>query len=173
MIPATAMHRRIVSTMGQTTTRSANMRANRRRDTKPELAVRQLLHARGLRYRCDYRVRAADRWVRPDIVFTRHRIAVFIDGCFWHSCPDHSAVPSVNRDYWKPKLRRNQERDSENTDALAHAGWTVIRAWEHESPPVVADTVHSMVLAATASHDARREAPVRARPDRRVRQPAT
>lgn len=120
------------------------MLANRRRDTKPELAIRRLLHAAGLRYRVDFRLAPPLR-ARPDIVFTRRRIAVFIDGCFWHGCPLHRTTPKQNADYWGPKLLRNVQRDRETDEALAAAGWTVMRFWEHENPVAVAETVIGVV----------------------------
>jgi DNA mismatch endonuclease (patch repair protein) len=114
--------------------RSANMKANRRTDTKPELALRKALHAKGFRYRKDLRLDLAGGVrVRPDIVFTARRVAVFVDGCFWHCCPDHGSQPASNTWYWEPKLRRNVERDRTADTALGEAGWTVIRFWEHES----------------------------------------
>jgi DNA mismatch endonuclease (patch repair protein) len=116
------------------------MRSNKRRDTQPELLVRRILHARGLRYRVDLRVVRESR-TRADIAFTRQRIAVFIDGCFWHSCPDHLHLPKANADYWVPKLARNVERDREATALLRGLGWTVLRFWEHELPEKVAEEV--------------------------------
>jgi DNA mismatch endonuclease (patch repair protein) len=107
------------------------MRANKRRDTRPELLVRRLQHARGLRYRVGHRVVLQSR-SRADIAFTRQRIAVFIDGCFWHSCPEHLHLPKANAEYWIPKLARNVERDAEVTELLRDLGWTVLRFWEHE-----------------------------------------
>jgi len=79
--------------------------------------------------------------VRPDFVFPRSRVAVFVDGCFWHCCPAHGAIPRANADYWSPKLARNRERDQEVTSALEKADWTVVRAWEHESPTEAAAKV--------------------------------
>lgn len=79
--------------------------------------------------------------MRPDIVFTRARLAIFIDGCFWHACPEHGTAPARNVDYWGPKLRRNVERDSRVDRALAEAGWMVFRAWEHEEVESVVDRV--------------------------------
>jgi len=111
--------------------RSRNMAAIRRSDTKIELRLRSLLHRRGLRYRKDYPVRIAGRLVRPDIAFTRSKIAVFIDSCFWHLCPEHGQIPSSNRAFWKDKLERNAARDREQTAALESEGWTVLRIWEH------------------------------------------
>jgi DNA mismatch endonuclease (patch repair protein) len=117
------------------------MKRNRRRDSQPELAVRSALHRRGLRFRVDFPIRAQDRLVRPDIVFTRARVAVFVDGCWWHRCPEHANTPQANADYWKPKLERNVARDIAVNAALKAAGWHVLRAWEHESPSSVADRV--------------------------------
>lgn len=113
-----------------------SMRSNRRRDTLPELAVRRRLHAAGLRYRVDFAPLGGRR--RADIVFTRQHVAVFIDGCYWHGCPDHATFPKRNSDYWLPKLARNVERDRETDQSLREAGWTVLRFWEHESPDDVA-----------------------------------
>ena len=112
--------------------RSANMRANRRTDTKPEIALRHALHRLGYRYRKDYRLDLdGGRRVRPDVVFTARKVAVFVDGCFWHACPDHGSKPRNNEWYWSPKLLRNVERDRANDAALTLAGWSVIRLWEH------------------------------------------
>lgn len=129
------------------------MRANRRRDTGPERALRSLLHAAGLRYRVDYPVRpSGGRIVRPDIVFTRSAVAVFVDGCFWHSCPLHASRPATNRDYWDPKLAGNRDRDERTTRALRADGWTVLRFWEHEAPEAAAQAVIAAVATASA-HD--------------------
>jgi DNA mismatch endonuclease, patch repair protein len=111
--------------------RAANMRANKRTDTKPEMALRRALHGRGLRYRKDYRLDLDGTRVRPDIVFTARRVAVFVDGCFWHVCPEHGTQPANNTWYWGPKLTRNVERDRTADAALAAAGWQVVRVWEH------------------------------------------
>ncbi len=116
------------------------MLANRRRDTKPELRVRRLLHATGLRYRVDV-APVPDLRSRADIVFTRRRIAIFIDGCFWHGCPLHGTKPKSNAEYWIPKLARNIARDIEATAKLTEAGWCVLRYWEHESPELVAHAI--------------------------------
>jgi len=118
------------------------MKGNRRADTGPELALRRALHGLGYRYRKDYRLDLADGIrVRPDIVFTARRVAVFVDGCFWHCCPDHGSQPAANTWYWEPKLRRNVERDRVADAALARAGWTVLRLWEHESLTAAVVTV--------------------------------
>ena len=116
------------------------MLGNRRRDTSPELAVRRALHAAGLRYRVDYPLEF-DRRRRADVVFTRQKVAVFIDGCFWHGCPDHATTPKQNTDYWGPKLARNTARDIDTTRRLTEDGWTVLRFWEHEDPVDVAATI--------------------------------
>ncbi|MBI2704043.1 MAG: very short patch repair endonuclease [Actinobacteria bacterium] len=107
-------------------------KGNRRADTKPEVRLRSDLHRRGLRFRKDLLVRAGGVKVHPDIVFTKARVAVFVDGCFWHGCPEHQVVPKSNRDYWVPKLRRNVDRDRAADIALMSEGWTVLRVWEHE-----------------------------------------
>jgi DNA mismatch endonuclease, patch repair protein len=111
--------------------RSANMRAIRRTDTKPELALRSALHRLGYRFRKDHRLDLPERRVRPDIAFTARKVAVFVDGCFWHACPEHGSRPAVNQGYWNPKLLRNVERDRAADAALEQAGWQVVRLWEH------------------------------------------
>ncbi|SET98250.1 T/G mismatch-specific endonuclease [Geodermatophilus poikilotrophus] len=120
------------------------MVANRGRDTAPELAVRRLVHARGLRY---FVGRPPLKGLRrtADLLFPRRRLAVFIDGCFWHRCPEHFQMPAANRDYWEPKIARNVERDRETDRRLAEAGWRVLRCWEHEDPEGVADLIERAV----------------------------
>ena len=120
------------------------MRGNRRRDTKPELVLRRLLHGRGLRYRVDHPIVAGLRR-RADIVFTRARVAVFVDGCYWHVCPQHGTEPQSNAGYWSAKLARNVERDRETDRLATEAGWTVLRVWEHEPPEEAADRVEAAV----------------------------
>ncbi|MEX1142786.1 MAG: very short patch repair endonuclease [Thermoleophilaceae bacterium] len=124
---------------------SRRMRANRRSGTRPEVALRSALHALGLRFRKDHPIRLPDRVVRPDVVFTRQRLAVFVDGCFWHRCPTHGTAPRANSDYWGPKLARNVERDRKVDRSLTAAGWRVVRAWEHEDPAAVALTVDQAI----------------------------
>ncbi len=112
------------------TTRS---RANRRRDTKVEIAIRSALHRRGFRFRKDYLVRCSNGVrVRADIAFTRARLAVFVDGCFWHVCPEHGTTPARNQGYWLPKLEANVQRDRRVDVALTADDWRVVRLWEHE-----------------------------------------
>lgn len=121
------------------------MQANRSRDTKPEIAVRKLLHAAGFRYRVSYAPVAKLRR-RADIVFTKQRIAVFIDGCFWHGCPDHGRAHfNVNSDYWSPKITTNRLRDDDTNQKLAAAGWVVLRFWEHQDPNDVAREIAAAV----------------------------
>jgi DNA mismatch endonuclease (patch repair protein) len=108
------------------------MKANRSADTGPELALRSELHRRGLRFRKNLLLRLDNERVRPDVVFTRAKVAVFIDGCFWHCCPDHGQIPKANRSYWAPKLARNVERDRRNDAALERDGWEVLRFFEHD-----------------------------------------
>ena len=120
---------------------SARMRRNPRRDTGPEVALRSALHRRGLRFRKDLPLRVPGRVVRPDVAFTRQRLAVFIDGCFWHACPVHGNQPRANTDYWGPKLERNVKRDQAVNAALDAAGWHVLRAWEHEPVEEIATRV--------------------------------
>lgn len=120
------------------------MRANRRRDTRPELALRSELHRRGLRFRVDFAPVQGLR-CRPDVVFTRARVAVFVDGCFWHSCPVHGTRPTANGAWWAAKLDGNRARDRWNDAALAAEGWHVIRIWEHERPEEGADWVETFL----------------------------
>lgn len=130
---------------------SKRMSRNRRRDTKPERVVRQALHARGLRFRVDHPLQVDGVKVRPDVVFSRWRVALFVDGCFWHGCPDHGNVPERNRAYWIPKLERNRDRDRRIDDAMRRAGWKVVRAWEHEPTGNVVDRVRAALEAAGAA----------------------
>ncbi|MEV8630658.1 very short patch repair endonuclease [Streptosporangium sp. NPDC051023] len=121
--------------------RSRNMQANRRANTKPEVVLRSALHRLGYRYRKDFRLDLESVKVKPDIVFTARKVAVFVDGCFWHVCPEHGRQPTTNEWYWTPKLRRNMERDQTVNAALEAAGWQVVRLWEHESLPTAVEAV--------------------------------
>lgn len=142
--------------------RSANMRANRRRDTKPELRLRSLLHANGLRYRVDFPLRVAGypRPIRPDVVFTRARVVVEWNGCWWHGCEDPSCPdglrPNVrNGDYWRPKITGNRERDARKSAALRAAGWSVLTFWDHDDPEqaaiIIAEAVRRPITTSGAS----------------------
>ena len=102
--------------------------------------MRYVLHARGYRYRVDYApLKGFKR--RADVVFTRPKIAIFVDGCFWHGCPTHATLPKSNAEYWLPKLARNIERDRDTDAVLAASGWTVLRFWEHDPPDVMVEAV--------------------------------
>lgn len=122
-------------------------KANRRTDTKPEVILRSAVHRRGLRFRKDHLLRVGGLRVRPDLVFTRWRVAVFLDGCFWHACPDHSTTPKRNVDYWRPKLQGNVDRDRRVDAALEGDEWLVVRVWEHEEVEAAADRIASAVSA--------------------------
>jgi DNA mismatch endonuclease, patch repair protein len=115
----------------------------RRRDTKPELLLRSALWQRGLRYRVDYPVVGRRR--RADIAFTRAKVAVFVDGCFWHGCPQHGTLPKNNADWWRAKLTANITRDRTTDRYLQEAGWLVMRFWEHDDPSGAADKVEQAV----------------------------
>lgn len=116
------------------------MRNTPTRDTPAEVAIRKILHTKGLRYRVDARPEKALRR-KADIVFGRAKVAVFVDGCFWHDCPEHGSAPKANAAWWREKLRRNVERDRDTDTRLREAGWTVVRVWEHESPKVAAERI--------------------------------
>ncbi len=117
------------------------MRGNQRRDTRPELQIRSILHRRGLRFYVDKSVRPNGRSVRADIVFPRLKVAVFVDGCFWHGCPDHGRHPQSNAEYWVWKLKQNRDRDARVTAVLRSEGWDVLRIWEHVPTEEAADQV--------------------------------
>lgn len=120
------------------------MQSNKSRDTGPELRLRSELHRRGLRYFVD---RAPIKGVRrrADIVFPRKKVAVFVDGCFWHGCPEHHTLSKTNSEYWAAKVATNRTRDRDTDRRLDEAGWTVVRIWEHESFRVAADRIQDLV----------------------------
>jgi DNA mismatch endonuclease (patch repair protein) len=120
------------------------MQGNRGRDTSPEVRLRSVLHRRGLRFRKHVAPLAGLR-CQADLVFPGARVAVFVDGCFWHGCPVHGRTPRSNTDYWQAKIERNRRRDERNNGLLAEAGWTVVRVWEHEDPALVADRIAQVV----------------------------
>jgi DNA mismatch endonuclease, patch repair protein len=122
----------------------AVMRANKGRDTRPELALRSAIHARGLRYRVGQRPVPEIRRT-ADIVFPRARVAVFVDGCFWHGCPEHHRPAKRNAEFWTGKIAGNIARDADTDERLRRAGWLVVRVWEHEAPAVAADRIQGIV----------------------------
>lgn len=124
----------------------ASMRANRSRDTKPELLLRRALHAKGYRYRVACRPLPELRRT-ADLVFTRAKVAVFVDGCFWHGCPTHHRLAKRNREYWEQKVQKNRQRDSEVDAKLAEAGWLALRIWEHEDAASASSRVAEAVNA--------------------------
>ncbi|MER5621972.1 very short patch repair endonuclease [Streptosporangium sp. NPDC002544] len=126
------------------------MRSNKGRDTKPELALRRAVHALGLRYRVCYRPLKSVRRT-ADLVFTKVKIAVFLDGCFWHGCPEHHTVAVTNATFWAEKVRRTRERDAETDRLLAKAGWLTIRVWEHEQPVVAAVHIADVIASRRAA----------------------
>jgi DNA mismatch endonuclease (patch repair protein) len=135
------------------------MRSTKRRDTKPELELRRALFRMGLRFRVDVPIDGSRR--RTDIVFRSDRLAVYVDGCFWHSCPEHGSVPKQNTEWWIHKLATNVARDADTDARLRADGWTVLRFWEHEDPEVVAEVVAGELLALRAA------APLKQRASRR------
>lgn len=118
-----------------------------RRDTKPELQLRRSLHKRGLRYRVDLPVLPGVRR-RADLVFTRARVVVFVDGCFWHGCPEHATWPDHNADFWREKIETNRRRDRDTDDRLTAAGWRIAHVWEHEDVEAAADRIEQLVRVA-------------------------
>lgn len=120
------------------------MQSNRGRDTKPELALRSAAHALGLRYRVSARP-LPDVRRTADLVFSSARVAVFLDGCFWHGCPEHHTVAATNASFWAEKVLTNRARDRDTDRKLADAGWTSIRVWEHEDPQQAAAEIRKIV----------------------------
>jgi DNA mismatch endonuclease (patch repair protein) len=121
------------------------MERQRRRDTKPEVALRHELWRRGLRYRVDRAAIPALARRRADLVFPGVRVAVFVDGCFWHSCPEHGSMPKANRAWWRSKLQTNRARDDDTDRVLEDHDWCPIRVWEHEDVRVAADRIEAAV----------------------------
>ncbi len=124
----------------------AVMIGNRSRDTRPEWAVRRAVHRRGLRYRVDARPVPAVRR-RADLVFSSARVAVFVDGCFWHGCPQHYVASKTNAAWWGDKIERTRQRDLETDELLNSHGWAVVRVWAHEPSKSVAAIIEATVLA--------------------------
>lgn len=123
---------------------SKRMSTAKRRDTAAEMALRRELFALGLRYRVSYPV-PGQRRRTIDIAFTRAHVAVFVDGCFWHGCPEHGTRPAANSEWWTTKLSANRARDEDTTRALDDSGWAVVRVWEHEDPGEAASRIRVLV----------------------------
>jgi DNA mismatch endonuclease (patch repair protein) len=121
---------------------SAQMQRMPRASTGPELALRRELHRLGVRFRVNHPGLPG----RPDIALTRARVAVFVDGCFWHRCAEHGTMPTNNSQWWSAKLERNVQRDREKDEALAGMGWVAVHVWEHEDPVVVAAALRELWL---------------------------
>jgi DNA mismatch endonuclease, patch repair protein len=136
------------------------MRAQRERDTGIEREIRSRLHARGLRFRVHRRLIPGSRR-EVDVVFPGAKVAVFVDGCFWHGCPEHGTWPQNNADFWRRKIEANVHRDRDTNARLEADGWTVVRVWEHESPAEAVARIAAAVDAATPSP---RRAPAPPRP---------
>lgn len=123
----------------------ARMKAAKPRDTAPEKALRSALHRKGLRFRIDEKpIGSLNR--KADIVFRSARVAIFVDGCFWHGCPNHRTQAKANTEFWAWKIKQNQERDLDTTTRLETAGWIVIRVWEHEDPEEVSKKIYDIVV---------------------------
>jgi DNA mismatch endonuclease (patch repair protein) len=120
------------------------MRGNKGRDTKPELALRSAVHALGLRYRVGLRPVPHVRRT-ADLVFTKAKVAVFLDGCFWHGCSEHHRPAKMNSEFWTTKITGNMARDTDTDARLREAGWRVIRVWEHEAPVDAANRIREAI----------------------------
>lgn len=146
LMPRTPEEANTPNSWASTPASRAVMQANPRKDTKPERQLRSLLHGMGLRYRIDQRP-IPDVRTRADLVFSRARVAVFVDGCFWHGCPDHFRPAKKNAEFWAAKLRANQARDRASDAALVDNGWHVLRVWEHEDLTTAASRIANQVRA--------------------------
>ncbi|WP_307802763.1 very short patch repair endonuclease [Cellulomonas dongxiuzhuiae] len=129
---------------------SARYSSLARTGTAPEMLLRRELHRRGRRFRVHARIEGLPRR-RVDIAFTRWRVCVLVDGCFWHSCPEHGVLPQANRDWWEWKLERTRQRDADTDAVLRSLGWTVVRVWEHVSAVEAADTVEFALTRSAAT----------------------
>jgi len=132
---------------------SRRMAKVRQKGTDAEVALRRELYRIGLRYRIDYEVLKKPRRV-ADIAFPGLRIAIFVDGCFWHGCPQHASWPKHNVEFWRQKIEANRHRDADTNERLRGMGWTVLRFWEHESPAEAAEVVARTVAMARAKRSA-------------------
>jgi len=136
--------RRIKSPVPSSEAALKRMQAAKPRDTAPEKALRSALHKKGLRYRTDVRpVKELNR--RADIVFRSANVAIFVDGCFWHGCPIHGTQAKANAEFWKNKIKQNQERDADTNERLKKEGWKVVRVWEHEDSRKMSEKIYKII----------------------------
>lgn len=133
------------------------MRAQGRRDTAPELKLRRAVHALGLRYRVDEPLPLAGLRRRADLLFTRAQVAVFVDGCYWHGCPDHGTQPKTNSEWWSAKITANKARDADTDARLVELGWSVLRVWEHEAAEAASERVAALVRAEACTDELGRD----------------
>lgn len=143
MTPRSPASRRAGAPAPSSAAARTRMVRQKRSDTAPELAIRKELHRRGFRYRVDYQLPLRGVRRRADVAFTARRIAVFIDGCYWHACPVHATWPAASSEWWRAKLEGNVARDRDTDQRLAEAGWISVRIWEHDDPVAAADSVES------------------------------
>ncbi|WP_199825495.1 very short patch repair endonuclease [Streptomyces sp. SCSIO 75703] len=137
----------------RTTARTrARMSRQKSRDTEVELTLRRALHAAGLRYRVHRRPLPGVRR-EADVLFSPAKVAVFVDGCFWHGCPTHATWPKNNAEFWRTKIEGNRRRDRDTDERLAAAGWLAVRVWEHEDPIQAADRVREIVTERRAERE--------------------
>jgi DNA mismatch endonuclease (patch repair protein) len=138
------------------------MKSQRQRDTGAEIALRSLLHRHGLRFRVHYPLPQLRR--RADVAFPTLHIAIFVDGCFWHGCPDHGTWPKQNAEWWREKIEANQQRDANTDSTLNEQGWTVVRVWEHEDSEAAALRIERLVrsLRPVSPDDTEADAPTSA-----------
>jgi len=121
------------------------MKAAKPKDTAPEKALRSALHKKGLRFRIDVKpIKKLNR--KADILFRPSRVAVFVDGCFWHGCPIHGTQAKANAEFWAQKIKKNKKRDKDTVIRLKRAGWKVIRVWEHENPEEIAQEIYNIIM---------------------------
>jgi len=126
---------------------SRRMAKVRQKGTDAEIALRREIRKMGLRYRVDYEVLKKPRRI-ADIAFPRRKIAIFVDGCFWHGCPEHATWPKQNAEFWRQKIESNRRRDTDTNDRLRDINWTVLRFWSHESPSEAAKTIARVIALA-------------------------
>lgn len=132
---------------------SQRMAKVRQKDTKAEMSLRRELHRKGLRYRVNFKVLDKPRRI-ADIVFTKQKLAIFVDGCFWHGCPEHATWPKQNSQFWQSKISTNKVRDLDTNERLRSIGWTVLRFWEHEEPSILAEIVEKLIKPARSTLNA-------------------